>query len=121
MSAVPTKEAMIFSTTRPGVRLAPLTVALGVVACAATPKRTPNELLADSQTVARVEAALEADPKIYARHIDVSARGGVVYLSGYVWSEGDFLEAKRDAASVPGVTKVITQMELMRGGVGGSR
>lgn len=67
-----------------------------------------------------VEAALNADPRIYARHVDVSVDGGTVRLGGFVWCASDFLYAKSDAASVPGVVRVVNEMELMRGGMSGT-
>ena len=39
---------------------------------------------------------------------------------GYVWENEDFQTARRDAASVSGVKKVVTDMELLRGGVSGT-
>jgi osmotically-inducible protein OsmY len=97
-----------------------LAVACGVVACSTTPRRTADERVADAEIATRVAAALLADPNIYARHIDVAVDRGVVHLGGYVWEDDDFQLARNDAASVPGVKKVDTQMELMRGGVAGS-
>jgi osmotically-inducible protein OsmY len=67
-----------------------------------------------------VEDVLLADPTIYARHIDVSVDRGTVHLGGFVWSSRDFQQAKNDAASIPGVTSVATEMELLRGGVSGT-
>ena len=61
-----------------------------------------------------------ADPKIYARHIDVRVDRGTVHLEGLVWSSADFLIAKNDAAAVPGVIAVRTNLELVRGGISGS-
>jgi osmotically-inducible protein OsmY len=83
------------------------------------PQRTAAERAADSKIADQVEAALTADPNIYARHIDVTVDRGVVNLGGYVWETDDFLIARRDAASVPGVKAVITQMELKRAGMSG--
>jgi osmotically-inducible protein OsmY len=91
-----------------------------LAACSTTPPKSEAERAADEATAERVEAALEADPKVYARHIDVKADRDVVYLGGFVWSPRDSLLAKNDAASVPGVKKVITQMELIRGGMSGT-
>ena len=94
--------------------------ACALAACASTPPRTTAERLADADTAGRVQAALLADPDIYARHIDVAVNRGVVRLGGYVWENDDFQTARRDAASVPGVTTVVAQMELMRGGIAGT-
>src|SRR5882672_475954 len=70
----------------------------------------------DADTAARVEGALTGDPHLFARHIDVSVDGGVVYLGGYVWSVEDLYLARNLAASVPGVKSVSSELELMRGG-----
>jgi osmotically-inducible protein OsmY len=67
-----------------------------------------------------VQAALLADPDIYARHVEVAVNRGVVNLGGYVWENEDFAIARRDAASVSGVTTVVNDMELMRGGLAGA-
>jgi osmotically-inducible protein OsmY len=91
-----------------------------LAACATTTPRTPAERAADAEIADQVEAALGADSTIYARHIDVQVNRGVVYLGGIVWESRDFLTARRDAASVPGVKAVDSNMELLRGGVSGT-
>jgi osmotically-inducible protein OsmY len=90
------------------------------VGCATTPPRTAAERAADAAIAGRVQAVLLADPNIYARHIDVAVNRGVVDLGGFVWENEDFATARRDAAGVPGVTTVVTDMELMRGGLAGA-
>ena len=102
--------------------VATLAVAMLVVTgCAVLPARTSAERAADEQLAGQVEDALLRDPDIYARHIDVDAERGVVHLSGYVWSANEVYEARRVAATVPGVTQVVSQLELMVGGRSGSR
>jgi osmotically-inducible protein OsmY len=91
-----------------------------VTACATSAPRTATERALDSETAARVEARLDADPRIYARHIDVRVDRGDVHLSGFVWSSEELLFAQADAAAVAGVKGVADEMELMRGGNGGS-
>ncbi len=93
---------------------------LVIAACSSLPPRTGAERVADAAKAAQVQAALDSDSRIYARHIDVSVDRDVVHLGGYVWSDSDFRFAKNDAASVPGITTVVNQMELMRGGMSGS-
>jgi len=90
-------------------------------ACTSAPRRSPAERQADAALAARVEAALEADPRLFARHIDVSVERGKVLLGGYVWETEDFYLAPRDARAVAGVTGVESQMQLLRGGRGGGR
>jgi osmotically-inducible protein OsmY len=97
-----------------------LIAACGVLACSTLPDRTAGERAADAQIAAQVEAALVADPNIYARHIDVAVIRGVVRLGGFVYSDEDYRMARRDAAAISGVTGIHTEMELMRGGVSGS-
>jgi len=94
--------------------------AYGVVACSTLPRRTAAEWAADAETADRVQATLMADPNIYARHIDITVDRGVVHLGGFVWETDDFQTARRDAASVAGVTAVVTDMELKRGGLSGT-
>ena len=69
---------------------------------------------ADEVTAEQVHDALDADPIYYFRHVDVHARSGVVTLSGYVWDTHAIYRAQKIAARVPGVTRVIDQMELER-------
>jgi BON domain len=88
----------------------------GLAACATRPPPTPE----DQSLTASVEAALENDQRIYARHVDVSVDDGVVHLRGFVWSPNELFYAKNDAASVPGVRGVSNELELPRGGVSGS-
>jgi osmotically-inducible protein OsmY len=76
--------------------------------------------VADADTAGRVQAALLADPNIYARHIDIQVNRGVAHLGGFVWDAEDFQTARRDAAAVAGVTKVVMDMELVRGGMAGT-
>jgi hypothetical protein len=57
-----------------------LMAAYGVVACSTAPPRTTAERGADADITDRVQAALLADPNIYARHIDVAVDRGVVVL-----------------------------------------
>jgi osmotically-inducible protein OsmY len=91
-----------------------------VVACSTTPHRTSEQLQTDKETAERVQSALNADTYIYARHVTVQADNGVVHLGGYVWNDYDLSEVQRVAAAVPGVTQVIDEMELERGGIDNS-
>ena len=92
-----------------------------VTACATLASRTPAERAADDQLAAQVEQALLNDQEIYARHIDVDAEHGVVHLSGLIWSVEELSKAKRVAARVPGVKRVVSELELEVGGGKGGR
>jgi hyperosmotically inducible periplasmic protein len=91
-------------------------VLCGVVACASGPPRTEAQAQADKLTAERVEAALNADKMLYARHIFVHADNGVVRLTGYVWDRPDFDQATFIAEGVPGVKQVVNDLELQRNG-----
>ena len=90
-------------------------VVCGMAACASTPK-TDQQRQADAAMAERVEAALNGDRSLFAKHIVAHADNGVVRLTGYVWEAGDFEEAVYVASNVPGVTKVVNDMELNRNG-----
>lgn len=95
-----------------------LIIVLG--ACSTEPPRTAQERAEDAELARQVEAALNADPRIYARHVDVNSNRGVITLSGLIWSNEDYLLAKQDAALVPGVIRVDASMDLVRGGLSGT-
>ena len=109
------------SRPRGALRAAIILLSTSVAAgCATPPPRTAAERSGDAVIAAQVEAALLADPTVYARHIDVTVERGVVRLAGYVWSTQDFRLARQDAASVVGVKTVQMDLELLRGGVSGT-
>jgi hyperosmotically inducible periplasmic protein len=90
-------------------------VVCGVAACASAPK-TDSQRAADKAMAEQVEAALNADRSLFAKHIQAHADNGVVRLTGYVWEAPDFEEATYVASGVPGVTKVVNDLELNRNG-----
>jgi osmotically-inducible protein OsmY len=97
-----------------------VTVLCCAVACSTTPRKTTEQQLVDKETADRVQSALFADSRIYAQHISVRSDNGVVHLGGYVWNSEDLYEAQRMAATVPGVSQVVNEMELEREGLGNS-
>jgi len=93
-----------------------MAVLCGVVACESSPPKTDAQLQADKVMGERVEAALNADKALFAKHITAHADNGVVRLTGYVWETSDFQEAVSIAEGVPGVTRVVNDLELNRNG-----
>src|SRR5581483_7922303 len=89
-------------------------------ACAMGPRETDAQRQADREVADQVQAALNADSGLYAQHISVRAQNGIVRLGGYVWAQPDLEEAQRIAELVPGVSKVVNDMELERGGIDNS-
>jgi osmotically-inducible protein OsmY len=103
------------------LRCAAVTAALlGTLTGCATPHKSEAQQQADKATAAHVQAALESDENLYARHIIVRADNGVVRLSGYVWDPPDLEKARRIAARVDGVTRVVNDLELQRNGMDNS-
>jgi osmotically-inducible protein OsmY len=90
----------------------------GVVACATG--RTDAQRQIDGETAVRVQAALDADKQLYAKHITVRVDHGVARLSGYVWDPPDLGEAKSVAELVEGVSGVVNDLELQRNGIDNS-
>jgi osmotically-inducible protein OsmY len=68
--------------------------------------KTDNELKHD------VESALEWDPSIDARNIAVTAKNGVVILTGRVNSYSDKWTAEQIAKRVPGVVALANEIEV---------
>jgi len=66
----------------------------------------------DSTLRAMVTAELEWEPSLDAAHIGVTARNGVVTLSGFVDSYAAKMAAERAAARVQGVTAVAEEIEV---------
>ena len=91
-------------------------VSFGVAACASGPPKTDAQVQTDKVLGERVEAALNADKSLFAKHITAHADNGVVRLTGYVWEATDFDEAVFIAGGVPGVTQVVNDLELNRNG-----
>jgi osmotically-inducible protein OsmY len=97
-----------------------LALLCGVAACATGPAKSDAQQQADRQMAARVQDALEADKRLYARHIFVHADSGVVRLTGYVWDPPDLDEARSVAEMVAGVSRVVNDLELERNGMDNS-
>jgi hypothetical protein len=74
------------------------------------PKADPNKELAQ-----RVKRALEAEAKIQAASIDVTASGGTVTLWGTAATTDERTRAARAAYRVPGVTMVYNKLAVVKG------
>jgi osmotically-inducible protein OsmY len=60
----------------------------------------------------RVTAALQAAPYLYAEHITVTSKDGVITLHGMVGSPWDLREAIQISSRVPGVHAVVDDLEI---------
>ncbi len=102
--------------------LAPATLLASVTliaACSTSPPKSPAQAQADEVAAQQIYAALNADPTYYFRHVDVRVDGGVAELRGYIWGTEALYRAKEIAAGVPGVKRVVNDMELEREGAQG--
>lgn len=107
---------MIEPAKRPLLAVLALAAVVVAGACASSP-RTTDERAVDSELAARVQATLHADHAIYSPHIDVNVERGEVHLKGFVYSDSERQQAQADAESVPGVQAVVTELDVMGGGI----
>lgn len=92
---------------------------------AATELRTAavkaREKLADAWLVTKIQSQYFADNDVKARYINVSARDGVVTLTGRVDSPTEHEQALQIARSTDGVTRVHDRLTLTSGSVAGTQ
>lgn len=62
----------------------------------------------------RVRAALDAQPYLYDRHVDVTVEGDAVVLSGVVFSDSELQEALRIARKTAGYRSVVDNLSIER-------
>lgn len=63
---------------------------------------------ADEQVTRQVQKALSEDPWIYAEHVTVTTKNGVVTLEGVVGDVGELLRIVRLCRKIPGTRRVST-------------
>ena len=86
---------------------------LVLAGCASTKtQQAPGEYVDDATVTAKVKAALIADSKAEAHHIDVEPYRGVVQLSGFVESANERAAAVADAQKVTGVKSVRDNLQV---------
>jgi len=75
---------------------------------------TANEIAADLELQARVQAAIAAQTGVNALKIQVSAHNGVVTLEGTVPSKTVHTLVRETVRGVPGVTRTVDRLRLQR-------
>jgi hypothetical protein len=80
-----------------------------------TAKRRADPV-ADEQLRQQVEAALHSDLFFYDEHVTVTIHNGVATLQGIVFDDRDLRSALRIAKKIPGVKRVINDLEITLGG-----
>jgi osmotically-inducible protein OsmY len=92
--------------------MATMTFALG---CASTPPESGEQAQADAATADRVYAALEADRLHLYIGLKVRVHDGAAYISALTFDPSVRDEATEIARKVPGVTKVVNEIDVSAG------
>jgi len=71
---------------------------------------------ADEKTKQQVEEALHSDAFFYDEHVTVTVQNGVAMLRGIVFDDWDLRQAMRIARKIPGVRRVLNDLEISQGG-----
>ena len=96
--------------------------ALGVAALAAAPfpapAQTPEIVItaareADAALTVKVVQVLQDDPWIFADHVTVSTRNGVVRVEGIVGDTGERFRILRLCRRIPGTRRVVDALEVI--------
>ena len=75
---------------------------------------SPETAVMNRELGERVRAALHAEPYLYDRHVDVTVKGNVVVLSGFVYSDWELQDALRIARKAAGNHPVADNLSLER-------
>ncbi len=74
------------------------------------------DAVADEKMKGQVEEALHSDAFFYDAHVIVTIKNGVATLRGIVFDDWDLRQAMRISKRVPGVKRVVNDLELELGG-----
>ena len=70
----------------------------------------------DEEVIEQVETALHSDRYIFSEHVTVTAKNGVVTLTGVAVDYWDVIAMKRLVRRMPGVKKVVDDIDVSIGG-----
>jgi len=70
----------------------------------------------DAEVKQQIETAMRSDRYFYDEHVAVTVKDGVVTLRGIVFDPWDLRTARRIAKRIPGVKRVVNDLELELGG-----
>ena len=95
--------------------------ALGLGGCASGYRNTTPDVAlvqpsADHAISTTIRAAMKADDRLMARHIDVSTLNGQVELSGFTENEDEKARAEEIARNATGVTGVHNDIQVKPAG-----
>jgi hypothetical protein len=75
-----------------------------------------QQAVPDAEVKQRVETAMRSDRFFYDEHVTITIKNGVVTLHGIVFDDWDLRTARRIAKKIPGVKRVINDLEIELGG-----
>jgi osmotically-inducible protein OsmY len=75
-----------------------------------------SDPVADEKMKKQVEEALHSDAFFYDEHASVTINNGVITLQGVVFDDWDLRSAVRICRNIPGVKRVINDLEIKLGG-----
>ena len=76
---------------------------------------TAQKTFPDEEVTERVETALHDDPYVLDTHVTITTKNGVVTLHGFVFDFWDLQAMRRLAKKIPGVKRVVNDLELKGG------
>jgi osmotically-inducible protein OsmY len=88
------------------------------VGCASAPPESPEQAQADAATADRVYAALEADRLHLYIGLEVRVRYGAAYINALTFDPSVRDDATEIARNVPGVVKVVNEIDVSAGSAG---
>jgi BON domain len=69
--------------------------------------------VADEELAQEVKAALRSNPIVDDNHVTITVKNGVVTMDGFVQDAWDLMALRRVAKKVPGVKKIVNDVELV--------
>jgi osmotically-inducible protein OsmY len=78
--------------------------------------KRPSAPEADARLAVQVESALTADPYFNSAHVFVTVSNGIATLHGIVFDDWDLRNAIRLSRRIPGVKRVVNDLEIKLGG-----
>jgi osmotically-inducible protein OsmY len=74
---------------------------------------TAKKVIPDEEVTAQVETALQSDPYVLGDHVTITTKNGVVTLHGLAMNYWDVQQMKRIAKKMPGVRKVVNDLDVL--------
>jgi osmotically-inducible protein OsmY len=78
--------------------------------------KKPTDAAADERLAVQVESALAADLYFNSAHVYVTVSNGIATLHGIVFDDWDLRNAIRLSRRIPGVKRVVNDLEIKLGG-----